>query len=102
MIVKDLIEKLEKFPPTKELVIFCDQDIFSGDHSCDRAFEVRIEETQYMEFNEGDIYFNMIDLEDRIALENELDLSIASDRKIMNDIIDTIEIKDVVRLYLSV
>jgi hypothetical protein len=92
---QQLIDKLNKYPKDKPIVIFCNEDIVGKEFVWNECYIEDIKECLYIEYD--DRIFNSIE-----NFKEYLEYHTDFDYELINEIIEKKPIKDVIRIDLNI
>jgi hypothetical protein len=92
---QDLIDKLNKYPKDKPIVIFCNEDIVGEEFVWNECYIEDIKECLYIEYD--DRIFNSIE-----NFKEYLEYYTDWDHELMDKIIETEPKKEVIRIDLNI
>jgi hypothetical protein len=95
MINQDLINKLNKFPKDKQIVFFCNEDVFEWEFTWNECYIEEIKESLYIEYD--DKIFDSIE-----NFKKYLEYYTDWDYDLINKIIEAEPKKEIIRIDLNI
>ena len=92
---QDLINKLKQFPKDKQIVFFCNQDVFEGEFVWNECYIEDIKECLYIEYNDK-IFDSTQNFKEYLEYHTDWD------HDLINKIIETEQKKEVIRIDLNI